>query len=317
MRADLPTARRLLPAALLLSLGGCDWFTDFKDQPRIETWESYALADSAGNVDTTIARRLPFRGQPQYSVPITGSVMPAMVVSYTPGIAQLDSMSGLANPVPADERSLENGRRYYQINCAVCHGATGAGEGPVTAYGLPVPSLLTPQAVGHSDGYLWGIIRNGRGLMPTYNRIEEMDRWDVVNYMRGLQGRFTVNKTPAGEPGETGRTVPGYTLTAPTRPAPYTPLRRSAGDSAVSGGAPVGEAAPGGAGSATPSGTGTAPTGGATAATDSAAAAGATGTPATSPAAGGTPPGGTPARQPAGPTTRPPASTSAPSGERN
>jgi len=37
MRADL-AARRLVPAALLLSLGACDWFTDFKDQPRIEPW---------------------------------------------------------------------------------------------------------------------------------------------------------------------------------------------------------------------------------------------------------------------------------------
>ena len=36
------------------------------------------------------------------------------------------------------------------------------------------------------------MIRNGRGLMPPYNRIEEMDRWDVVNYVRGLQGRYPV-----------------------------------------------------------------------------------------------------------------------------
>ena len=53
MRADLQTVRRLLPAALLLPLGACDWFTDFKDQPRIEPWESYALADSTGRIDTT------------------------------------------------------------------------------------------------------------------------------------------------------------------------------------------------------------------------------------------------------------------------
>ena len=241
MRADLGTStlRRLAPAVLALSLGACDWFTDFKDQPRIEPWESYALADSAGRIDTAAARRLPFRGQPQFSVPITGSVMPAMAVSYTPGIAQLDSMSSLQNPVAADERSLENGRRYYQINCAVCHGANGQGGGPATWYGLPVPSLTTPVAIGHSDGYLWGIIRNGRGLMPTYNRIEEMDRWDVVNYLRGLQGRYAVNATPAGQPGETGRTVPGYTLTAPTRPAPYTELRRGPTDTAAARGAPV------------------------------------------------------------------------------
>jgi mono/diheme cytochrome c family protein len=236
MSADLrplATLRRLAPAALALSLGACDWFTDFKDQPRIEPWESYALADSAGRIDTTVARRLPFRGQPMYSVPVTGSVMPALAVSYTPGIAQLDSMAGLVNPVPADERSLENGRRYYQINCAVCHGPAGDGRGPVVLYGLPVPSLTTPQAQGYSDGYLWGIIRNGRGLMPTYNRIEEMDRWDVVNYVRGLQGRHAVQTTAPGAPGETGRTVPGYTLTAPTRPAPHAPTVRGTADSAA------------------------------------------------------------------------------------
>jgi mono/diheme cytochrome c family protein len=241
VRADLGTStlRRVAPAALALALGGCDWFTDFKDQPRIEPWESVALADSAGRIDTMVARRVPYRGQPQFSVPVTGSVMPAMAVSYTPGIAQLDSMSSLQNPVAPDQRSLENGRRYYQINCAVCHGANGQTGGPATWYGLPVPGLTTPVAQGHSDGYLWGIIRNGRGLMPSYNRIEEMDRWDVVNYVRGLQGRYAVNATPAGQPGETGRAVPGYTLTAPTRPAPYTEARRGAADTASAGGAPV------------------------------------------------------------------------------
>jgi mono/diheme cytochrome c family protein len=35
------------------------------------------------------------------------------------------------------------------------------------------------------------MIRNGRGTMPTYNRIEERDRWDVVNYVRALQGKVT------------------------------------------------------------------------------------------------------------------------------
>ena len=210
----------LLAGALLVS--ACSWFTDFKVQPDIDPWES--PNDSTGA-----------RGNPQMSVPVTGSQVPGYAVSYQRLGATIDSMSGLRNPVPADARSLENGRKYYQINCAVCHGMAGGarptapgggalGDGPVagTKYGLYPPSLHGGNAVNMSDGYIWGIIRNGRGVMPTYDRIEDMDRWDVVNYVRELQKDVvTVPVTPAGKPGETGRTVPGYTRTGPTRPAPY------------------------------------------------------------------------------------------------
>ena len=72
------------------------------------------------------------------------------------------------------------------------------------------------------------MIRNGRGLMPAYNRIEELERWDVVNYVRGLQGRYAVQTGPVGLPGETGDKLPGYSQTGPTRPRRTTcaPARR-------------------------------------------------------------------------------------------
>jgi mono/diheme cytochrome c family protein len=210
------TAGRALSAVLLaLVASGCPWFTDFKDQPRIEPWEG----EYAGN-DTT-----PFRGNPQLSVPITGVEVPGYLVSYQPLPATVDSMSTLKNPRPPTPQSLDNGRKYYQINCAVCHGAAGAGNGPAVRYGVPAPNLLTPITQGRTDGYIFAIIRNGRGLMPTYDRIEDMDRWDVVNYVRALQGKLgtPADTSPAGWPGQNGRFVPGYTRTAPSRPAPYRP----------------------------------------------------------------------------------------------
>jgi len=59
--------------------------------------------------------------------------------------------------------------------------------------------------------------------MPSYNRIEDMDRWDVVNYLRALQGAGgrTVATGPLAAPGVTGDKLPGFTRTAPTRPAPF------------------------------------------------------------------------------------------------
>jgi mono/diheme cytochrome c family protein len=190
-------------------LGACSWFTDFKEQPKIDPWES-------------VSDTVPFRGNPQFSVPVYGSAAPGYAYSRMPMIATLDSMATIPNPVAADERSLHNGRMYYQINCAVCHGEAGKGDGAILkAKVIFPPPLNSGTAVTRTDGYIFGIIRNGRGAMPSYNRIEELDRWDVVNYVRGLQGKYQVAVGPTGLPGETGDKVPGFTQMGPTRPSPY------------------------------------------------------------------------------------------------
>jgi len=48
---------------IVLSSAGCSWFTDFKQQPKIDPWES---------VNDTI----PPRGNPQTSVPVYGTAAP-------------------------------------------------------------------------------------------------------------------------------------------------------------------------------------------------------------------------------------------------
>jgi mono/diheme cytochrome c family protein len=201
--------RRLALLSAVPMIGACSWFTDFKEQPKFDPWESTS--------DTT-----PARGNPQNSVSLYGSAAPGYAVSRMPLPGTIDSMSAIGNPIPADARSLANGRKYFQINCAVCHGDAGKGDGPIlkTKAVFP-PALVGPAGEARSDGYIWGVMRNGRGAMPSYNRIEELDRWDVVNYIRGLQGRYQVAVGPVGLPGETGDKVPGYSQMGPTRPSPY------------------------------------------------------------------------------------------------
>ena len=212
MSADLRLRRRALVGLAPLALGACSWFTDFRDQPAIQPWE-------------TVADTVAPRGQPVNSVPVGGRMTPGYQISYAALPTVIDSFAGIPNPVPVSDSSLAQGRRYYQINCAVCHGDGGMGNGPATKYGVPGISLLTDMTKGRTDGYIYGMIRNGRGSMPSYNRIEETERWHVVNYVRGLQGkldaRFAVQQGPMGYPGQGGWTVPGYTATAPTRPSPY------------------------------------------------------------------------------------------------
>ena len=196
-------------ALVLVSLASCSWFTDFKEQPKIDPWD--ARPDSG-----------PPRGQPQGSVSVYGSVAPEF--AYPRTSLAIDMMSPLSNPVAADSASVNRGRMYYQINCSVCHGPLGMGNGSVVKYGVYPPSIGSgsPAAMQRTDGYIFGIIRNGRNLMPSYNRIEEGDRWDIVNYIRSLQGKGTIAADSShGLPGETGEKLPGATQMGPTRPAPY------------------------------------------------------------------------------------------------
>jgi hypothetical protein len=57
-------------------------------------------------------------------------------------------------------------------------------------------SLLTDKAKGFSDGYIYSIIRYGRGVMPQYGDkiVRPHDRWAAVNYVRQLQG---ISPSPA------------------------------------------------------------------------------------------------------------------------
>ncbi len=212
MSASARLTRRAAMFLAAAALTGCSWFTDFRQQPKIDPWES--SNDS-----------IPPRGNPQYSVSIYGSSAPGFEYARANLPADITAMASIPNPTPVDAGSVNRGRIQFQINCAPCHGPLGMGNGPVTKYGMPpIPiGAGTSAAEKYTDGYIFGMIRNGRGMMPTYNRIEEMDRWDIINYLRSIQGKLPgfPPDTTHGRPGETGPLVPGASRMGPTRPVPF------------------------------------------------------------------------------------------------
>jgi mono/diheme cytochrome c family protein len=95
----------------------------------------------------------------------------------------------LTNPLAMTEPVLEAGAKAYQTYCAVCHGVGAEGDGPLVGPGkLPfATNLILPATQDRTDGYVYAVIRVGRGLMPSYARIPPAQRWAVVNYVRHLQ----------------------------------------------------------------------------------------------------------------------------------
>ncbi len=94
------------------------------------------------------------------------------------------------NPVEATQESLAQGEQLYNTFCYVCHGMEGKGDGPVIKRGFYPLDLTSPAVVARTEGYIYAYIRyGGKVMMPSYREsITEQGAWDVVNYVRKLQG---------------------------------------------------------------------------------------------------------------------------------
>jgi mono/diheme cytochrome c family protein len=147
------------------AVGKVPWFTTMRDQPAIRPFE------------------LP-RTPPAGSVPITGR---------EDSLDLLLDLRNVMNPVRSDSASLARGQLVYEQYCIVCHGPAGHSDGTVVPKFVPPPDLTADPTRQRSDGYLYAMIRQGRGIMPRYgDKIRGADRWNVVNYVRRLQGVVSV-----------------------------------------------------------------------------------------------------------------------------
>ncbi|WP_419949801.1 c-type cytochrome [Candidatus Palauibacter sp.] len=109
----------------------------------------------------------------------------------------------LASPIAGTEADPARGEELFGQFCTPCHGVTGAGDGPVVGQNripfIPLLDIRTEITRAYSDGYLWGMITNGRGLMPSYPRIPDMDRWYLVAHVRRLQAEAMAEEAAAAE----------------------------------------------------------------------------------------------------------------------
>ncbi len=103
------------------------------------------------------------------------------------GAAFIPNMGAPENPSSVDEASLTRGAELYAIHCQMCHGVTGAGNGPISPFLANRPANFTTEVVqSKSDGSFFFSISNGvDGRMPALNEnLTVSERWDVVNFLR-------------------------------------------------------------------------------------------------------------------------------------
>ncbi len=127
--------------------------------------------------------------QPSFDVQENPLPVPARSIPIE-GPAYIPNMGPPENPVPADDVSLERGHTLFQINCIMCHGETGEGNGRIASLIANKPANLTSIITqSKTDGALFMTITNGvEGRMPPMiENTTVRDRWDLVNYIRTLK----------------------------------------------------------------------------------------------------------------------------------
>ena len=92
-----------------------------------------------------------------------------------------DSAAARVNPLAKSPELGAGGRKLFQRQCAQCHGAQGQGLKNAADLQLPVVQQ-------QGDGALFWKITNGnsRRAMPSFSGLPEMQRWQLVLYLRTL-----------------------------------------------------------------------------------------------------------------------------------
>jgi mono/diheme cytochrome c family protein len=109
---------------------------------------------------------------------------------------------GTGFPLPVTSDLMERGKQRFNINCAICHGPTAAGNGMTKQYGLAtVVSLQDERIRTMADGEIFNTITNGKNTMMAYGpNVSVTDRWAIIAYLRALQR--SQNATEADVPPE-------------------------------------------------------------------------------------------------------------------
>lgn len=100
------------------------------------------------------------------------------------------------------KEELAEAGRLFNINCAICHGDKGTGNGPLGTSGKigAIANLTLPDYIKMGDGTMFYSITYGKNDMGSYaSQLSRKQRWEIIKYIRTLQPQAEGATTPAAK----------------------------------------------------------------------------------------------------------------------
>jgi mono/diheme cytochrome c family protein len=116
--------------------------------------------------------------------------------SYQQDLQWVAPATAMARPNPLADKpeTAAGGKKLFLRNCAECHGANGAGIEKKHSADLQLPVVQQ-----QSDGALFWKITNGNAPkgMPSFSRLPELQRWQLILFLRTLKTTGPAAADPA------------------------------------------------------------------------------------------------------------------------
>jgi len=86
------------------------------------------------------------------------------------------------NPYDSQANAVAAGAKLFRQNCSSCHGGEATGMNRR-------PNLHSERIRTSTPGELEWLLKNGsmRNGMPSWSRLPEQQRWQIVSYLKSLQ----------------------------------------------------------------------------------------------------------------------------------
>lgn len=86
------------------------------------------------------------------------------------------------NPYDSRSEAIAAGAKLFHQNCASCHGNEAMGT-------EKKPNLHSDRIRNSTPGELEWLLKNGsmKNGMPSWSRLPEQQRWQIVSYLKSLQ----------------------------------------------------------------------------------------------------------------------------------
>ncbi|HMJ05774.1 MAG TPA: cytochrome c [Chthoniobacterales bacterium] len=178
-------------------------FPDMVRQPRVDAQQPLGFFADGRGARVPVASTVPIgydmpqpsqQASPGTEAVATGLSKMAPRLGFSVGTEYYDTGKMGANwgtgiPLEVTPELMQRGQQRFNINCAVCHGPTAAGNGITKQYGLAtVVSLQDERIRQMSDGEIFNTITHGKNTMLSYGpNVVVNDRWAIIAYLRALQ----------------------------------------------------------------------------------------------------------------------------------